>query len=261
MRKIILVALMFFVLVPFFSTNAKEGKREFYSLVIYRVKDNVQLNAVEKYLKDAYVPALHRLGKKNIGVFKPVASDTAAFGKIIYVLTPFQSLEEFNKITSTLSSDVQLAKDGAAFLNAQFNEPPYERKETVLMTAFTKMPMMEIPKLMGVRGERVYELRSYESATDNLYTSKVKMFNDGDEIGLFKRLQFNAVFYAEVLAGGRMPNLIYMTTFENRMARDAHWKSFVEDPQWKTLSGMAEYQHTVSKADILLLYPTDYSDY
>jgi hypothetical protein len=87
------------------------------------------------------------------------------------------------------------------------------------------------------------------------------MFNTGDEIGLFKRLQFNAVFYAEVLAGGRMPNLIYMTTFENRVSRDEHWKAFGEDPQWKKLITVDEYKNTVSKNDTRLLAPTDYSDY
>ena len=36
------------------------------------------------------------------------------------------------------------------------------------------------------------------------------MFNEGGEIRLFARLNFNAVFYGDVLAGDRMPNLMYM---------------------------------------------------
>jgi hypothetical protein len=107
----------------------------------------------------------------------------------------------------------------------------------------------------------VYELRSYESYTEKIYRNKVKMFNDGDEVGLFKRLGFNAVFYADVIAGSRMPNLMYMTTFSNQAIHDEKWKSFREDPQWKKLSGMEEYQHNVSKNTIYLLRPTEYSDY
>jgi hypothetical protein len=76
------------------------------------------------------------------------------------------------------------------------------------------------------------------------------MFNAGDEIGLFNRLGFNAVFYGEVLSGARMPNLMYMTTFENQASRDAHWKAFVDDPQWKKLSTMPEYQKNVSRIEI-----------
>jgi hypothetical protein len=129
------------------------------------------------------------------------------------------------------------------------------------MRAFTNMPFMQIPKLTGVRSERIYELRSYEGPTEKMYRSKVNMFNAGDEIGLFARLGFNAVFYAEVLSGTRMPNLVYMTTFNNMASRDEHWRAFVADPQLKQLLTIEEYKNTVSKADIWLLTPTDYSDY
>jgi hypothetical protein len=87
------------------------------------------------------------------------------------------------------------------------------------------------------------------------------MFNEGDEVGLFKRLRFNAVFYAEVISGRRMPNLMYMTTFIDLASHDEHWKAFSNDPYWKKLSAMPEYQHNVSKINIYLLRPTEYSDY
>jgi len=120
---------------------------------------------------------------------------------------------------------------------------------------------MELPKLNGPKKERVYELRSYESATEKIFENKVKMFNEGDEIGLFKRLNFNAVFYSRVLSGSKMPNLMYMTTFENKADRDAHWKNFSADPYWKKLSSMEEYQHNVSHIDIYFLQPAEYSDF
>ena len=256
--RILSSVLLVMVILP---SIAKDPEREFYSLIIYCIKNKAQEEAVERYLKLGYLPSMHKAGKNKIGVFKPIASDTIAFGKSIYVLTPYTSLEEFNKITNDLSNGQKLLKDNGMYLDAAHDEPPYERMETILMNAFTNMPQMETPSLKGLRSERVYELRSYESATEKLYRSKVKMFNQGDEIGLFKRLQFNAVFYAEVLAGGRMPNLIYMTAFENRASREEHWKAFREDPQWKALLTIEEYKHTVSKSDIMLLAPTDYSDY
>ncbi len=67
-------------------------------------------------------------------------------------------------------------------------------------------------------------------------------------------------FYGEVIAGSRMPNLMYMTTFENMASREKHWDSFRNDPEWKTLSAMPKYQKNVSKSDIIFLRPTDYSD-
>jgi len=77
---------------------------------------------------------------------------------------------------------------------------------------------------------------------------------------LFKKLGFNAVFYASVLSGAHMPNLMYMTSFENMASREQHWKTFGSDPFWKNLSASPEYQHNVSHIDIVFLHPTDYSD-
>src|SRR5690606_26546023 len=83
----------------------------------------------------------------------------------------------------------------------------------LLLTAFIDSPNVQLPNLASPKSERVYELRSYEGPTEAYYRNKVDMFNEGDEIGLFKRLGFNAVFYGEVIAGSRMPNLMYLTTF------------------------------------------------
>jgi hypothetical protein len=87
------------------------------------------------------------------------------------------------------------------------------------------------------------------------------MFNTGDEIGLFKRLNFNAVFYSEVISGSHMPNLMYMTTFNSKADRDKHWDTFGSDAQWKTLTANDEYKNNVSHADIVFLHPTEYSDF
>ena len=87
------------------------------------------------------------------------------------------------------------------------------------------------------------------------------MFNSGGEITLFDKLEFNAIFYGEVISGSKMPNLMYMTTFSDQESRDAHWKSFFESPEWDTLKNMEQYKNNVSKGDIYFLYPTSYSDY
>jgi hypothetical protein len=87
------------------------------------------------------------------------------------------------------------------------------------------------------------------------------MFNTGDEVGLFNRLGFNAVFYASVIAGAKMPNLMYMTTFNSKADRDKHWETFSADAYWKELSAKPEYQHNVSHADIIFLQPANYSDF
>jgi len=233
--------------------------REYYELRTYRFKNTEQQDRVEAYLQKALLPALHRIGIKKIGVFKPVETDST-YGKKLIVLIPFRSLEEFDKLADKLSKDKQYLADGKDYIDAVYDSPPYARIETTVLKAFSRMPESAVPDLKTPVSERVYELRSYEGHTEKIYRNKVQMFNDGDEVGLFKRLGFNAVFYAEVLAGSTMPNLMYMTTFESKASRDEHWKAFGQDPQWKTLSAMPEYQHNVSKNVTLFFRPTGYSD-
>jgi hypothetical protein len=233
--------------------------REYYELRTYRFKNLAQQERVEAYLQKALLPALHRMGIKKVGVFKPEETDST-YGKKLLLLIPFRSLEEFEKLTNKLAKDNQYFTDGKDYIDAAYDNPPYARMEVVVLKAFSSMPESVVPDFKTPLSERVYELRSYEGHTEKIYRNKVQMFNDGDEVGLFKRLGFNAVFYGEVLAGSTMPNLMYMTTFENRTARDEHWKAFGQDPQWKKLSAMPEYQHNVSKNVTLFFRPTSYSD-
>lgn len=240
------------------SAFAFQGGREFFEIKIYHLKTPEQSKRVEDYLKNAYIPAVHRAGIKKVGVFKPVVDSAAEM--LIYVLIPYTSMEQFEKLYATLEKDQQHLSAGTDYINAVYTDPPYTRIESILLKAFEGMHSFYSPKFSTPVADRVYELRSYEGHTEKIYRNKVEMFNKGDEIGLFKRLGFNAVFYGEVLVGSKMPNLMYMTSFENRASRDAHWKAFTQDPQWKTLSGMSEYKNNVSKNTIVFLKPTDYSE-
>lgn len=236
------------------------ASKSYYTLRVYHLATADQIALVDNFLKTAYLPAMHRQGIATVGVFKPVENDTAADKKVI-VFTPYTSLQQFATINQALRNDITLEQASPAYVNAPYNSPPYTRFETILLEAFDQMPGMALPQLKNVKKSRIYELRSYEGPTEKLYQNKVHMFNEGKEIPLFQRLNFNAVFYGGVLAGARMPNLMYLTTFEDRADRDAHWKTFNDDPEWKKLSAMPEYQHNVSKGDIWLLTPTEYSDF
>lgn len=238
---------------------AAPPKREFYEIKIYHLKNADQESRVEAFLKDAYIPAAHRAGIKNVGVFKPVATDTMA-GKLIYVLTPLKSLDQILSLPKTLDKDAAYVSAGKDYIDANYKNPPYARFESIVLQAFTSAPMLTKPNLTGPKSQRVYELRSYEGHTEKIYQNKVKMFNDGGEVPLFARLGFNGVFYGEVIAGSHMPNLMYMTTFEDKASRDAHWKSFSEDAEWNKLKVNPEYQNNVSKNTSFFLYPTEYSD-
>lgn len=242
------------------SISGYAQEKEYYELKTYTIKYDDQEKMVDNYLEHAYLPALKRMGIKPIGVFK-VRPDKFKVSDKIYVLIPFQSLAEFDKLESMLAVDKTHLSAGAEYINATHDKKPYERISSVLMRAFPEMPKMKPSKVEGKRADRVYELRSYEGPTEAMYNRKVNMFNEGGEVELFESLGFNAVFYADVISGDKMPNLMYMTTFTNMEKRDALWKDFGSSDKWKEISVIDKYQNTVSHADIYLLYPTEYSDY
>ncbi|MDT7827741.1 NIPSNAP family protein [Pricia sp. S334] len=256
---ILLSALLLIVAV---TTDAysQTRQRDYYQLKTYTLKNEKQDSVMDAYLKDAYLPALKRAGIENVGVFKYRPSNFLAAYKI-FVLIPFVSLEQFETLDDMLAQDKSYISQGMPYIKAKYDAPPYERINSVLMRAFTGMPHMKPSEVEGSRKERVYELRSYESPTEATYKNKVDMFNAGGEIELFEALGANAVFYAEVLSGNRMPNLMYMTTYPNMDKRDAVWEAFFASEKWGELSTDPKYLNNMNKADVMLLYPTAYSDY
>lgn len=260
-RKYFVLLLLAFTAFNVNSVHAqRKADREYYELKVYHFKDSMQERILNIYFEYALLPAMHRQKIENVGIFKAIANDTSA-DKTMYVFIPFKSLKEMEKVNEDIKDDKAYNAAGEAYLEAPYNKPPYSRMETILLYAFPLAPEMQVPQLKSGANERVYELRSYESATEKIFANKVQMFNEGGEIPLFKRLNFNAVFYSSVIAGSHMPNLMYMTTFENMADRDAHWKAFGDDAEWKKLSSSPQYQNNVQHIDITFLRPLPYSDF
>jgi len=236
------------------------AQNDIYELLVYKLKTADQITATDNYLKDAYIPAMHRLGIKQIGVFKPVANDTAEIKKII-VLVQYISLDVWQRTKTNILNDAVYTAAAKPFQDADTAHLPYSRAESTIMEAFPDAPKL-IPTTLKSNPDAIYELRSYESPTEELHRIKVNMFNAGGEVALFKRLDFQAVFYSDVLSGSRMPNLIYMVAFSNTAAREEHWKAFGSSPEWKKISVDPMYRNNVSVShiDSWILKRTPYSD-
>ncbi|RYY58649.1 MAG: NIPSNAP family containing protein [Chitinophagaceae bacterium] len=258
MKKIVTVTLLFLLALNNGLLAQPAGAQEFYELRVYHYKDSAQEGVIDRYLEKALIPALGRKKITRIGVFKALSNDTSAI-KTLYLLVPFKSVAGALEIQSALLKDNAYLSAGKEYLEAGFKTPPYTRVESIWLKAFPFAPVAKASKLKSSPQGRVYELRSYESATEKIGVNKIHMFNEGGEVALFDRLGFDAAFYGQVLSGGVMPNLMYLTRFENRAERDAHWKAFGEDPEWKQLSAKPEYQDNVSHIDITFLRPTAYS--
>jgi hypothetical protein len=232
----------------------KNANQEFYELRIYTCKTQEQENVVVDYLEKAAIPALNRLGNKNIGVFKVLKPEATIR---IFVIIPFQTIEAFIKVEEKLLKDEVYKTAASAYLNAPATEPAYDRIESSLLKAFSHMPKIEVPE----KKQRLFELRRYESASEGAGKMKIEMFNQAGEIDIFKKVGFKPVFFGKTIVGTMLPNLTYMITFDDMADHDKKWKAFGSDPQWKKISTIPEYADAkiVSRITSTILVPTPFS--
>lgn len=249
--------ILLFILFNGFVTASFAKSQEFIQIIIYHFANEAQVIETENYLKEAYLPTLHQQKIDRIGVFKPI---DFAQDKRLFLVIPFSNFNQYDKVNKKILIDENYLKAGTKYFNTEYNQAPYVRKESIFLNSFSTAPILQKPDLKGFVIDKVYELRSYESATELLHQKKVKMFNEGGETEIFSRLKFNPIFYGSVIAGAKMPNLMYLTSFENMDERKAHWAAFGADPKWKEISALPEYKNTVSKNETIFLRSTDYSD-
>lgn len=241
------------------GTQGYSQARDIYQIKIYTIENEAQEKQMDQFLKEAYIPALHRTGIKNVGVFKPVEDEKMA-GKQIFVLIPYLDIEHFEALGAELNQDKKFQKAGSAYINAAHDKPPYVRIESIILRSFSSMPNYGVPTHSTDRGQQIYELRSYQAATEKLYEKKVEMFNEGGESKIFMDLDFQPVFFGEVISGAHMPNLMYMTSFKDKTSQEKHWGAFGSSPAWDILKNDEQYANTVSHIDKILLHPTEYSE-
>jgi hypothetical protein len=231
--------------------------REYYELRRYSLQRGAQSKLADAFLQEAFIPALNRLSIAPVGVF---SADIGPESPSLYVLMPSASVETLVTAAFRLEQDAAYLKAGAGFLNAAANQPAYARVESSLMVAFEGWPKLTLPPATAEHRSRVFELRTYESATDQDHKRKVEMFNSG-EFDVFQRAGFWQIFYGDTLVGSRLPNLTYMLGFPDLAERSKMWKAFGSDPGWKKLSGSSRYnfEEIVSNITNVILSPTSYS--
>lgn len=236
------------------SEDEKKATPEFYELRIYSLKSEAQQQIVEDYFRAAAIPALNRLGSRNIGVFKELKPSEILR---LYVLIPFPSLGDFIRLQESLGKDPAYNTAAKSYLEAPASAPAYDRIESSLFRAFSQMPKMELPE----KKSRIFELRRYESSGEVAGKKKIEMFDTAGEIAIFKRVGLTPVFFGESLIGPFRPNLTYMLTFDDMAEHDRNWKAFGSDPEWKRISSIPEYADAkiVSRIVREFLVPTEFS--
>ena len=240
------------------AQNAQGAEnREYYVLRRYHLTSGPQRGLTDAYLRDALAPALNRLGISPVGVFSVEIGPTAPS---FYVLMPSASLDTLVGADLRLEKDADYLKAGAAFINASAKDPAYVRVESSLMIAFEGHPKLTVPPVTASHGARMFELRTYESPTDQDHRRKVEMFNSG-EYDVFQKAGFWQVFYGDTLVGANQPHLTYMIGFASLAERSKMWDAFRADPGWKKLTGNPRYsfEDIVSTITNVILSPTAYS--
>ncbi|HCC59171.1 MAG TPA: NIPSNAP family containing protein [Solibacterales bacterium] len=245
------------------STNLRgqqpsgEKNREYYELRRYHLQSGPHTKLTEGFLAEALLPGLNRLGIKPVGVFR---LDIGVETPSLYVLIPSTSVETLVTAEFRLRNDEEYLKAGEKFLNAPAKDVTYARIESSLMIAFEGWPKLTVPPITSQHGSRVFELRTYESSSNQDHRRKVEMFHSG-EFDIFQKAGFWEIFYGDTLIGSRLPNLTYMLGFPDLAERNSKWKAFGSDPEWKKLisSPKFNFEDIVSNITNLILSPTSYS--
>jgi len=195
------------------------------------------------------------MGIDRVGVFtnmnKP--NDTS-----IYVLIPYPTLEAFADVNPKLLADVEYQKAAKDYFAVPKKDPVFTRIRSTFFKAFEEIPVIEMPKQTAGKEPRIFELRIYESHTEEKAALKVEMFNRG-EMQAMREAGLGPVFFGEALIGDNVPNLTYMLSAADREAHKAHWKEFGSHPVWQRMRKMERYKDSVSKIRSIFLAPTAYS--
>ena len=122
----------------------------------------------------------------------------------------------------------------------------------MLLASFTALNAAEMAK-----DTRCFEMRVYHAAEGKLDALNAR-FRD-HTVKLFEKHGITNIGYWMPLDNpDRL--LIYVLAYPNREARDASWKAFMADPDWKAAFAASEKDgKLVAKVDQTFLHATDYS--
>ena len=236
---------------------AETRSREFYQFRRYSLVSGPQTKLTESYLGEALIPALTKLGMGPVGAFR------LEFGPetpVYYVLIPGSSSAALTELDLHLAKDADFLKAAEPFWSAPATASAFERVEYSMLAAFEGWPKLVPPPSTATKAKRIFQLRTYESASYRDHVRKVEMFNSG-EFEIFKNAGCNPVFFGDTIVGTRMPSLTYMLSFANSAELDARWDVFRNDPAWKKLQADPRYSYEpiVSNISNLVLSPLDCS--
>ena len=217
---------------PNLAADERQG-RQFFELRIYHFASPAKQEGYEHFLSQSAIPAINRAGVGPVGVFKLMAVDNpgmklTADSTDLYVLLPHNSIESVIDLESRLAADDALQTSGQTVLSAPKSDPAYTRYESTLLHAMEGFPRVQVPSKVA---SGVYELRTYESHSNERAKNKLGMFNAG-EFRIFARHGMPGVFFGGAVVGSHLPQLTYMVVHPEPQDVQKNWRASA-----KTLNG------------------------
>ncbi|MDR2469824.1 MAG: NIPSNAP family protein [Tannerella sp.] len=225
--------------------------KEIYEWRIYTLTG--QGAPLDSFFGKTLFPAYHRKGIIT-GAFKPFRLKDGESDQR-HVLFIYPDIATYHKVKRELWSDKTFREAAQPYFEATAPTPVYSGFESYLSEAFDRIPAYRKPDA----ARTLLEIRIYQSPNEEANQRKVKMFN-ADEILIFDEVGVNSVFYGEILAGPRMPALMYLTWYKDEETRSAAWKRFGEHPEWARIRALPEYAHTATNNQSIFLSPMSYSE-
>lgn len=244
--------------------------RDYYELRAYRLKPGASTALLDTYLEKALIPALNARGLADVGVFTEIEVDkkavtskpkvgTAEAPVSVWVLITHPTLQSFASVAADLNTDATVQAAGAAYLTTPKASPAYDRVDTWLLRAFAGQPKLAVPAFSKTKtATRIFEMRDYQSHSEERALSKMAMFDDG-EIPLMQDLGMSPVFFGQALAGPDLPHLRYITCAADLPTHLNNWKKFGPDPRWVKMKDDPRYKDNTSKNTARFVVPTAYS--
>lgn len=251
------IAIALFCLVCFPMTmSVRAEEKQVLELRTYTLVDAAAEEKLDAYLADALIPALTELGMGPIGAFDQESDDADKIE--VLLLIPGPSVEAVTGAAAKLALQPSFQQAAQKYWATPAANPIVKRIKSELLLSFDCWPRVAVPSQKQSGDSRLFELRVYESPTEKFGNLKVEMFNSG-EVPIFLDCGVAPVFMGQALIGDRLPNLTYMTVYDNDEARQQAWANFRVHPDWKVLSRVEKYRGTVSKIHKSDWIPKSYS--
>lgn len=230
------------------SASSPTQKKQIYEWRIYTL--NGDGKTLDTFFQEILIPAYNRK-KIQVGAFAPYKPEEKGQRLLLLV---YPDIATYHSVKKNIWNDPTFRKAAQPFYDTTAPNPVYSNFETYLCEAFDKIPVLQMPD----KNRTLFELRTYHSPNEEANQRKVDMFNK-DELDIFGEVGVNPVCYGEILAGSRMPALMYLTWYQDEAAHDAAWDKFRVHPDWLRIKGLPEYAHTATNNKSLYLSPMPYS--